>query len=74
MLRAAGFEEAAVSSWKISLDFRSWITRIGTPPARVAALQAVFAELPREAREYFQVGSDLSFSIDSAWMEALRTA
>jgi len=72
MQQAAGFGEATVSSWKILLDFQSWIARIGTPPARVAALQAVFAELPREAREYFQVGSDLSFSIDTAWLEASR--
>jgi ubiquinone/menaquinone biosynthesis C-methylase UbiE len=73
MQRVAGFGETRMSSWKIGLDFKSWIARIGTPPARVAALQAVFAELPSEVREYFQVGADLSFSIDSAWMEAPRS-
>jgi hypothetical protein len=70
MQKAAGFAETTVSHWKIELDFESWIARIGTPPARVAALQAVFAGLPSEVREYFQVAADLSFSIDSAWMEA----
>src|ERR1700730_6112803 len=73
MQKAAGFVAANVTSWKIRLDFQSWIARIGTPPARVAALRAVFAELPGEVREYFQIGPDLSFSIDSAWMEASRT-
>jgi SAM-dependent methyltransferase len=73
MEKAAGFVAANVTSWKIGLDFQSWIARIGTPPARVAALQAVFAELPGEVREYFQIGPDLSFSIDSACMEASRT-
>jgi hypothetical protein len=73
MQKAAGFAEATVSRWKLALDFESWIARIGTPPARVAALQAVFAELPSEAREYFQVGADLSFSMDSAWMAAPKT-
>jgi ubiquinone/menaquinone biosynthesis C-methylase UbiE len=72
MQKAAGFGETTVSRWKIELDFESWIARIGTPPARVAALQAVFGGLPSEVREYFQVAADLSFSIDSAWMEAPR--
>ena len=70
MQRAAGFVEPAVTSWKLSIEFRSWIARIGTPPARVAALRAVFAELPSEVLEYFQVGPELSFVTDSAWLEA----
>jgi SAM-dependent methyltransferase len=73
MQRAAGFCEPAVSRWKLSLEFRRWIATIGTPPARVAALQSVFAELPNEARDYFQIGPELSFVTDSAWLEALKT-
>lgn len=72
MQRAAGFTEPTVTSWKLPLDFKSWIARIGTPPARVAALQAVFAELPSEVREYFQIGPELSFVTDSAWLEAVK--
>jgi ubiquinone/menaquinone biosynthesis C-methylase UbiE len=70
MQRAAGFAEPTVTSWKLPIEFKSWIARIGTPPARVAALQAVFAELPSEVLEYFQVGPELSFVTDSAWLEA----
>jgi SAM-dependent methyltransferase len=72
MQRAAGFAEPTVTSWKLPLEFKSWIARIGTPPARVAALQALFAELPSEVREYFQIGPELSFVTDSAWLEALK--
>jgi SAM-dependent methyltransferase len=72
MQREAGFCEPTVIGWKLALDFKSWIARIGTPPARVAALQAVFAELPREVVEYFQIGPELSFATDSAWLEALK--
>jgi SAM-dependent methyltransferase len=72
MQRDAGFCEPTVISWKLPLDFKSWIARIGTPPARVAALQAVFAELPREVLEYFQIGPEFSFATDSAWLEALK--
>ena len=72
MQKGAGFAEPAVTRWKLSLDFKSWIARIGTPPARVAALQSVFADLPSEVREYFQIGPDHSFVSDSAWMEAVK--
>jgi SAM-dependent methyltransferase len=74
MQRAAGFCEPAVTRWKLLLEFGSWIARIGTSPARVAALQSVFAELPNEAHEYFQVGRELSFVTDSAWMDAQKAA
>jgi SAM-dependent methyltransferase len=72
MHRVAGFREPAVTRWKLPLEFGSWIARIGTPPARVAALQSVFAELPNEAREYFQISPELSFVTDSAWLESLK--
>jgi len=72
MQRAAGFVEPAATSRKLSIEFSSWIARIGTPPPRVAALRAVFAELPSEVLEYFQVGPKLSFVMDSAWLEATK--
>lgn len=72
MQKAVGFAEPSVSRWKLPMEFKSWIARIGTPPARVAALEAVFAGLPQEARDYFQVRADLSFSIDSAWLETTK--
>ena len=71
MQKAAGFAEPTVTDWKLSIDFESWIARIGTPPDRVAALESVFSELPTEARVYFQIGSEKSFVTDSAWIEAL---
>jgi hypothetical protein len=74
MLKAAGFAEAAVTSWKINLEFSSWIARISTPPERVAALRAVLADLPGEAREYFRIGPDGSFTTDRAWMETRKIA
>ena len=72
MQRLAGFAEPTVIDWKLSIDFKSWIARIGTPPDRVAALESVFSALPREARDYFQIGPEKSFVTDSAWIEALK--
>ncbi len=74
MQEAAGFRSPAVTSWKLTMDFNSWIERIGTPPERVAALRAVFAGLPSEVKQYFQVAPDLSFVTDSAWFETTRAA
>lgn len=70
MQRAAGFAESSVDSWKTSIDFPTWIARIGTPDARVAALHTVFSALPREAQDYFKVSERFSFEFDTAWMEA----
>jgi SAM-dependent methyltransferase len=72
MQQAAGFQHPAVSAWKLPQEFQPWVERIGTPPERVAALKAVFAQLPSEVREYFQIGATLSFTIDSAWLETER--
>lgn len=70
MYQAAGFAEPTVATWKLSIDFESWIGRIGTPADRVAALESVFSELPREAHDYFQVSPEKSFVTDSAWIES----
>ena len=69
MLCAAGFVTPSVDSWKLSLEFRSWVARIGTSVARIAALEAVFADLSDEARRYLNVGGELSFDIEAAWIE-----
>jgi len=73
LLTTAGFDEPTGDEWKISLEFQSWVTRIATPAARVAALQAVFDALPSEPRKYFAVSDDRSFSTDVAWLETAKS-
>jgi ubiquinone/menaquinone biosynthesis C-methylase UbiE len=72
MQEAAGFRAPEITSWKLTMEFNSWIGRIGAPPERVAALRTVFAALPSEVKQYFQVAPDLSFVTDSAWFETTR--
>lgn len=77
MQQAAGFAEPEVATWKLPMEFQSWVARIGTPTDRIAALRAALAALPHEAREYFRVGADLSgadlsFVIDAAWIETWK--
>jgi len=72
MQKAAGFSEPSITQWKLPIEFKSWIERIGTPPTRIAALHAVFAELANEAREYFRLDAECNFVTDSAWIEAQK--
>ena len=72
MQKAAGFAESSVRTWKTSIDFPSWIARIGTSPGRVAALQTVIPALPREAHDYFKITERLSFQFDTAWIESRK--
>jgi SAM-dependent methyltransferase len=74
MLIASGLACAASEQWKLPLEFDSWVRRIATPARRVDALRIVMQDLPAEAREYFCVAADGSFSSDSLWIEALKSA
>ncbi|HEX4153664.1 MAG TPA: methyltransferase domain-containing protein [Steroidobacteraceae bacterium] len=69
MLLAVGFEQPSIERWKLPLDFASWVARIGTSAARIAALKTVISDLGAEARRYLQVDAALSFAIEAAWME-----
>jgi ubiquinone/menaquinone biosynthesis C-methylase UbiE len=69
MQEEAGFRPPEITTWKLTMEYNSWIGRIGTPPERVAALSAVFAALPSDVKQYFQVTPDQSFVTDSAWFE-----
>lgn len=72
MLAQAGFTQGEVDSWKISLQFDSWVARIGTPAPRINALREVMAALPQEATDYYAIEMDGSFRIDTSWIAAIR--
>lgn len=69
---AANLPVVAIDRWTLDMDYPSWVARIGTPPARCAALETVFDALPAEARDYFKVTPDRSFIIDAGWIEVLQ--
>ena len=70
MLRDNGLSVTHTHTWKLPLEFASWVRRIGTPDSRVQALRAVMTDLPAEARDYFAIAADGSFAIDAGWVEA----
>ena len=71
-LGEAGFMDPATTTWTIAMEFNSWISRIGTPPARVSARRTVLAELPKEVRQRYRIDAELSFISDSALFETFN--
>jgi SAM-dependent methyltransferase len=74
MLGVPGLTATVGDTWKLRLEFASWVRRIATPSRRVEALRAVFDDLPAEAREYFAVAADGSFTCDVQWLEVAKRA
>lgn len=74
MQGAAGFAAATVVGWRVAIEFNSWIARIGTKPGRVAALQAVFADLPTEVLDHFKIDAARGFELQMAWLDASKAA
>jgi ubiquinone/menaquinone biosynthesis C-methylase UbiE len=72
LLAEVGFTVTESESWKLPMGFDSWVGRMGASAERIGALHMVFAGLPAEARQYFSVAADHSFSIDSAWIEGFK--
>ncbi len=68
-LARAGFGLQSVRSWKLRLEFASWIARMQTPEVFVAAIRALQSGAPREVRDHFAVADDGSFTIDTMMME-----
>ncbi|PUA16546.1 class I SAM-dependent methyltransferase [Glaciimonas sp. PCH181] len=64
LLTDAGFKVVHDQSWKIMLQFDTWVARMRTPGERIVAIKSLWDSAPTEVRGYFQVQDDYSFSID----------
>ncbi|MCP1571626.1 ubiquinone/menaquinone biosynthesis C-methylase UbiE [Herbaspirillum rubrisubalbicans] len=69
LVRAAGFTIASDKTWKLRLEFASWVARMRTPPDHVSAIRALWQAAPQEVKQYFALEADDSFSIDVAMLE-----
>lgn len=65
MLGAAGFAVGESTRLRLRLDFASWVERMKTPPAHVAAIRSLQQRAPAEVREYFAIEEDGSFTVDT---------
>ena len=70
-LARAGFAAHNVRTWRLRLEFASWIARMRTPDVLVAAIKALHAAAPREVREHYAFEADGSFTIDTMMIETV---
>ena len=69
-LDRAGLAVTRATTGRLRLDFPTWIARMRTPPAHVAAIESLMDAAPAEVRRHFAFEADRSFTIDTAVIEA----
>ena len=69
-LTAAGFSVGRVVTRRLPLEFSSWIARINTPLAHVAAIRSLQEMMAQDVRDYLEIRSGGDFTIDTACFEA----
>ena len=70
-LARTGLGVKAMQTWRLDLEFESWIARMQTPPVFVAAIKALQAAAPDEVRKHFAVKEDGSFTLDTMMIETV---
>jgi ubiquinone/menaquinone biosynthesis C-methylase UbiE len=69
-LAAAGFAVDDVVMYKLRLEFDAWIARMRTPEVHVAAIRSLHARASSEVKDYFRIGQDGSFTVDTVLIVA----
>lgn len=72
LLGDAGLRTATEQSWKLPLQFDTWVARMRTPPERVAAIRSLWDSAPSEVSTYFDLQTDYSFFIDVVLLECYK--
>jgi SAM-dependent methyltransferase len=70
MLAAAGFRAETPNLRRLRLDFASWITRMRTPEAHVAAIRSLQAGASEAVRRHFAIEPDGTFTADTMMIAA----
>ncbi len=72
LLQAAGFVIDSDKTWKLRLEFDSWVARMRTPQDNITAIRALWKAAPEEVKQYFALDQACSFSIDVAMLDARK--
>jgi len=72
LVERTGLQVETEKSWKLRLEFTSWVARMRTPPDHVTAIQSLWRSAPQEVRSYFNLGADYSFDIDTLMLQAIK--
>jgi ubiquinone/menaquinone biosynthesis C-methylase UbiE len=70
-LGRAGFAMRRLTTWRVAIDFTSWIERMATPAPAVAAILGLQAAASDATRAHFAILADGSFELDAAMIEAV---
>jgi SAM-dependent methyltransferase len=70
LLRAAGLSPAPPTTYRLRLDFASWIGRMRTAPELVAAIRALQLRAGAEVRRHFAIEQHGSFVIETMLVAA----
>ena len=70
-LARAGLTLKGVRTWRLHLEFESWIARMRTPAVFTAAIRALQAGAPKDVRDHFAIKDDGSFTIDTMMLETV---
>lgn len=70
LLAAAAFEVEDIATWRLPIDFSTWIARMRTAGERQAAIRHVWHQAPDEVREYYRVQPDCSFELEVVQLTA----
>ena len=65
-LETAGLRSESHGPWSMEIGFEAWVERIGTPPAAVTGLRALFDHAPAPSREAFGISQDYDFQLQVA--------
>ena len=70
MLEEADFRPAAVSRFRLRLEFASWVKRMNTPDIHVAAIRSLQGRAGSEVVRHFEIEPDGTFTIDTMLLSA----
>lgn len=63
-LARAGFMPESCRTWRLAIDFPSWIARMRTPEDHVRAIRSLQRMAAQETKTYFAIEADGSFQFD----------
>ena len=74
MIADAGLIVDSVHTDRLVLEFSSWVTRMRTPTPLVEAIRLYQQSASQEVKDYFELQEDGSFTSDTLFAEAHRSA
>lgn len=74
LLTTAGFTVGPATTFRLRLDFSSWIERMKTPESHVLAIRSLQQRAGSEVSKYFAIEEDGSFTVDTLLITAEATA